>query len=87
MVFAHDHAQIPSLSLVAVSDDGTPNEGTNRAGGDGWKNRSGAAWMGKDAHKTKRVGRGRLGKNKRPPKTLPGRLILLKAFYVVKHKI
>lgn len=87
MVFAHDHAQIPSLSLAAVSDDGTPNEGTDRAGGDGWQNSSGTAWMGTDAHKTKRVGRRGWASPKRPPKPLQKMTVFVPAFYVVQHKI
>lgn len=43
--------------------------------------------MGTDAHRTKRVGRRVRAGTKRPPKPLPGRLILLKTFYVVEHKI
>lgn len=35
----------------------------------------------------KRVGREGRANTKRPPKPLPGRLILQKAFYVVEHKI
>ena len=43
--------------------------------------------MGTEADATKRVGRKVRAGTKRPPKTFPGRLILLKDSYVVEHKI
>ena len=43
--------------------------------------------MGTEADATKRVGRKVRAGTKRPPKPFPGRLILLKAFYVIQHKI
>lgn len=56
-------------------------------GGDGWQNLTRYRQDGDGRKQNERVGREVETGAKRPPKPLLGRPILLKAFYVVEHKI